>query len=234
MRARGVRVAHQGRAGPTSSPFASSATRTRSVGMALERTDVAALVARAAPARVGEEPALLLARDGARRARRRSAASPGPRRRTRTPSALIATRLRHRLGEGRRRRPRSRREELDGGGAAEEEVAPTPADDVVAELARARSSSAGSCPPSQWTCGSSTWTRGAPIAALDAEAVLEHVDHDLHDRAAEPRRARAPDDEARAAVDAERDRRRHHARQAHAGARRRPPTRSCSPSMLLR
>ena len=51
---------------PTSSPSVELGDEDRGVRVALERPDVAALVADAAPARVGEQPALRLARDRAR------------------------------------------------------------------------------------------------------------------------------------------------------------------------
>ena len=65
---------------------------------------------------------------------------------------------------------------LDRCGAAEEEVAPPPADDVVAQRLERGRAPRGSWPPSQWTCGSSRWTRGASIASPHREPVLEHVD----------------------------------------------------------
>ena len=77
--------------------------------------------------------------------------------------------------------------------------------------------------------------RAAPsIASSTPQPVLDDVDDHLHDRAAQPHRARAADDEPRPAP-AEHDRRRHHARQPRARARA-PPAgfRSYSPSMLFR
>jgi len=61
-----------------------------------------------------------------------------------------------------------------------------------------------------------------PVDARTLDGVLhfhpvrEHVDDDLHDRTAEPRRARAADDESRPAA-LEADARRHHRRQPLAG-----------------
>ena len=100
-------------------------------------------------------------------------------------------------------------------------------------IASSRSSSAASKPPSQWTCGSSTCTRGASIASATPRPCATTFDDHLHDRAAQPHRARAADDEPRA-VGADDDRRRHHARQPATRRRPAPPaTRSYSPSMLF-
>ena len=95
-----------------------------------------------------------------------------------------------------RRGERAVGQHLDRRRAAEEQVAAPPADDVVPELLEPVE--LGRVVPAL-----AVDVRLVDVDArradrvLDAEAVLEDVDDDLHDRAAQPRRAGAADDEPR-------------------------------------
>ena len=121
MLARGMRVAHQREPADELAAF-ELGDEERRVGVALERADVAALVARAAPARIGEQPALLLGGDRRRELDERRA-SPGTAFRTRN-AQLTSTPAPPRRGSpaaasvpsGSTRPPRRRRRR--GSGAA--------------------------------------------------------------------------------------------------------------------
>ena len=231
MRARGVRVAHE-REPPDELARSSSATIERRVRVALQRADVAALLPDAAPAaspRAASPPPRRRPRSRARRARARRRERPAGRvdvHRDDHPGAAAA-----RVAGG---GERAVGQQLDGGDAAEEEVPAPPADELVAE--RREPVELG-----RVVAALAVDVRlvdvdpGRVDRLLDAEAVLEHVDDDLHDRATQPRRAGAADDEPRRC---RRARARSSAPSCSSAARPgrggRPPTRSYSPSMLFR
>src|SRR6478672_9268893 len=91
------------------------------------------------------------------------------------------------------RRRRSVAEHLHRRGAAEEEVSTPPADDVVATRSEAVEFGRVVAPLAV-DMRLVDVDAGCRDRLLDAHPVAEHVDRDLHDRAAEPGRACAPDD----------------------------------------